>query len=1445
MPSTLPVPLLLRRLAQQILFAILFGVRAVFVATIWLAVLPWLTLLAWRFYFATGEAIAWWISNRPRSESDEIPSLFYYVVSADSPNLPPKSFLSWIMGHPLWRDLPADIFTGQIIASVIVLTFVAVFLLREWISQNARPGVFEDDDLPAEDQPAQLARGGIVPPPPQPPQPPQPPIQNIREPQPPQQDAPRPLPMRRPRNEGHRVGEMRRRRSPVELRRRDKGKSRQLDGIGNLDPRTNRRGHRRERAAKSPAQSEAFTRRVYEARASRRRSPRSDSAPSGSPSNSENGASKGIPPTTSTFQFTFRPLQSPQGTPSDPITGTSTSDSNGHPDAYVTEAEDVRPGDASVSASIVDMFALSMSTSDVSESEGPPDTVPREFSEEPPIGSLEDGAEPSSLEGSEYVLDFSHSVAYEGMGAEAGPSHLGNHPASYDDDLEEQDVSEGIVLEDPSATNADDDDASDTQSESDIREDYDRYFASENNEPEEEAEVNMQDHGAVQEAGNDLDRRIEQHLHQVGEEDDEEEDEMPAEEDDEEDDEGDVAMANENRIELVQNGAAGDVVNQNGVVDAEQVGAAGGAAAGAEANDELDGNVEDDMEGAMEAIGMRGPILGIFQNAALMVFILDTAIGIGVCVPFTIGKATALLSLDPQRTLQLLHLPIRAIRIITDPIVDLVIYLLIELLFPSTFRAIYKLTMIVSSAVLFLLGLALGKDISKNMTTAWTGMGSRGQGFLNNPRERIIELASWGATEWPTTHTDQGTAKPSISVTYLTDKIMKAEPYFAILGKEVRLGVERLKDSWLRLALGHGPMERLFAVSLGYLIFGLAVAGYLNILTVGTARSAGRAVRSAVRQQLLVIKVAAFIFIELVTFPFGCGIVLDLSTIWLFPEANLLSRLGFFAQAPLTAVFYHWVAGTLFMYAFAVLLSGCRSVMRPGAMWFIKDPQDQNSHPIRDILDRPALTQLRKIGISAIMYSAMVVCVVGSVAGLLILGDKSIMPFRWKNREPLSHVPVDLLFLHLVLPYTMRYFRPKKMVKKFATAIWKRLAAKLRLTSYFFGGRHASEEYTPNTWLEAFMRSPDDLADAERVFDGSFRRVPATDQLALPRDMKATAAVTESGEPADEEARNLMRMQDAEAVKAHRDVKKDYMVVYIPPHFRYRIFCFIGLMWCVCAMLLGLAVALPIQLGRSFFRLFTLREVHDGYSLIIGFYLLWLCYSIGKAIDRLDKRRQRRGNEGPRADIRVFVIKRGLLWFAKTIYMVLFLGIIIPTLVALVVDLFIILPLRLALKPDTMPRIRIVDAWALGLLYTKIVLHIHRIHPPNQITRGLQRIMENGWTHPDPITATKEVFAPLVASLLGMIVVPAALFKLAYVLFPSANMDGKFVFMHVYPGIFIFVGWMRSAVVLFDLLSTWSQTIRDKEFLVEMRLMNHENDNPEVKKDETFEVQQVHGVEER
>ena len=72
--------------------------------------------------------------------------------------------------------------------------------------------------------------------------------------------------------------------------------------------------------------------------------------------------------------------------------------------------------------------------------------------------------------------------------------------------------------------------------------------------------------------------------------------------------------------------------------------------------------------------------------------------------------------------------------------------------------------------------------------------------------------------------------------------------------------------------------------------------------------------------------------------------------------------------------------------------------MRPGAMWFIKDPQDQNFHPIRDILERPTFVQIRKLVLSALMYALVVASGVATVAGILRVFSRTIMPFRWKIR---------------------------------------------------------------------------------------------------------------------------------------------------------------------------------------------------------------------------------------------------------------------------------------------------------------------------------------------------------------------------------------------------------------------------------------------------------------
>ena len=56
MPSRLPPFLLIRRLVQHILLAILFVLRGIVVATIWLGVLPLVIVWTWRMYFSMGDS---------------------------------------------------------------------------------------------------------------------------------------------------------------------------------------------------------------------------------------------------------------------------------------------------------------------------------------------------------------------------------------------------------------------------------------------------------------------------------------------------------------------------------------------------------------------------------------------------------------------------------------------------------------------------------------------------------------------------------------------------------------------------------------------------------------------------------------------------------------------------------------------------------------------------------------------------------------------------------------------------------------------------------------------------------------------------------------------------------------------------------------------------------------------------------------------------------------------------------------------------------------------------------------------------------------------------------------------------------------------------------------------------------------------------------------------
>ena len=552
---------------------------------------------------------AWWISNRAKPEAQVIDGATQLNTTspfheADIPPISPNStLLTTILLHPTVRNISSDILKGQMIASVIILGFVAVFLLREWISQNARPGVFDDAELPPEDE---VGVPGEAPPPLALPNG-APPADQIEEQPRPVDVAPVPAPPRLP--DIHRP----------------------LPRLARIPPINPNQAPVPEEDDENPRfDDRRKVRRRLESPERRRPPPRPRSSPRRMPQPADRKIMLKKQPLALkpeqqefTFDFTIREEEEPE-------------------EQSPLDNEEDRP--------LLPEDFNNYAMQDPSTSQHPARRPPM------PELSLPYGFPSSSsgpLPGFPPLPSPSVAMYSAPEEIEAGPSR----PRGYFDleDIEE-----------------------------DTQRDFDRYFASErfNSElpldppPSTDFEVPevLQDHDGIESANTS------QEVNPPWSDDEFEEEE------DHEDHEDAIVpfpapLVNGDGILGLDNEER-DAARDNRPNEQEP-GRDANRAPGLEdaMDDDMDANIEDDMDGALEAIGLRGPIYGVLQNAAFMTFVLDATIGILVWLPFTIGKTVALLSLDPARMVEVIHSPIRAIRFITDPIVDLVSWLLTRLVF--------------------------------------------------------------------------------------------------------------------------------------------------------------------------------------------------------------------------------------------------------------------------------------------------------------------------------------------------------------------------------------------------------------------------------------------------------------------------------------------------------------------------------------------------------------------------------------------------------------------------------------------------------------------------------------------------------------------------------------------------------------------------------------------
>lgn len=391
--------------------------------------------------------------------------------------------------------------------------------------------------------------------------------------------------------------------------------------------------------------------------------------------------------------------------------------------------------------------------------------------------------------------------------------------------------------------------------------------------------------------------------------------------------------------------ADGNVDPIAGDVDAAAV----AAGMDAEAMEDLE-----DFEGVMELLGMRGPIAGLFQNAIFCAVLVSVTIFTCIFIPYNIGRFSLWIVANPILVVRML---MGLSKVIQDAAMMLGGF--------GSWCALNIVDMFTG-----IIGGAMGAQIvsaRKASWGLWTGAGSRVveyalmefpltasevQNFSAISHEALNAVK--GNIGWALGQADNGLkvlTGPDFSALIDGRFAASASNFVQSSVSALNSIVSLLMDpsSWV-IDLGEATARAQVDPGLAYWSgldrFWAILAGYMTVFAVGAlylkrgspfsrgdmmqAWEAG--VIDSLHQASGIMKVILIISIEMLVFPLYCGLLLDGALLPLFEDTTFKSRILFTCNYPLTSIFVHWFVGTGYMFHFALFVSMCRKIMRPGVL---------------------------------------------------------------------------------------------------------------------------------------------------------------------------------------------------------------------------------------------------------------------------------------------------------------------------------------------------------------------------------------------------------------------------------------------------------------------------------------------------------------------------------
>lgn len=948
------------------------------------------------------------------------------------------------------------------------------------------------------------------------------------------------------------------------------------------------------------------------------------------------------------------------------------------------------------------------------------------------------------------------------------------------------------------------------------------------------------------------------------------------------------------------------------VRDPEVVAAAAQAGLDAEAVEDAE-----DLEGIFELIGLQGPLTALLQTSMFCLVLVSGTVFSAVGLPYVFGKLV--LSFIGSPVYFIFKMPLQMASFIADFVIDTSLFvggwsvMVIGMLSEVLYTAVGSMMHLPSSKLLETLTNASMNTANASgdrlrhllITDATNDLGLSGAflgasvhshaslrvlqketnsvlKFVGRSVTYVVEALSGGsfATAWQSVKYAMA-CMPAVP-THILAGVQAIQKYTAPLIE----ALATLKTGALTLSVPlNSPAsidpalifwnssDRLFAVITGYVALAMVAAFYVAADTPITSSATGqrheKMIRDTMRQAGGVLKVILIISIEMLVFPLYCGLLLDVAFLPLFSGATMSTRLAFAASSPYSFCFMHWFVGTCYMFHFALFVGMCRKILRKGVLWFIRDPDDPTFHPVRDVLERNVVTQLRKIAFSALVYGALVILCLGGVIWTIGKLFSGIFPIQWITTEPVLEFPVDLVLYNFVTPLLLRLFKPSDTVNSMYAWWLRRCARGLRLSHFMFDDRRKDEEghHVHKTWKSMLLMRQAEITDEKSVSDGQ------TSDVYLQRDGKYVLTPCSDQYRPPKAGEAFLHTDDEDVYIVDKDGKKSehFAKMYVPPLFRVRVTLFLVCLWLFSATTGLGATLVPLVFGRRAIQwVFPGIKVNDIYAYTIGAYTLsgalFAALKSNQAVRHVREKTQA-------IDLRAWCVKAAsvAVRFAKCVYVYGFLGIALPTFVAFILQFYVIMPLHTYLvasaheqatqnaaaaasninttletssqinatasaNPPTgswlaAHSIHYLQDFALGLLYVRILSRAITAGSSSRAKEAFRRITAAGYLNPNTRLATRFVILPsLVLALFAFALPPLGAWVAIAVAFGTGfelHDDVRtMVYRYSYPALGALLVALFLVVEVSRATERWRARVRDEVYLVGERLHNFGEKKP-------------------